>query len=176
LLTRPAWRTDPTRMRAASKGAAKDLRIRRIRVLAAVPIGHPAGQGEGLESRSSLQLVFDRCVYPVARLVWAEATSQDGVFEATIPLRREAWLNVANYCKKRAEQLEVLGPDESANTWNSVAEFILGEIAAVEKRQKNREVYGSLADFVTAVSARTDIDKIRKAQMIHDKACQLKLD
>ena len=163
-------------MRAASKGAAKDLRIRRIRVLAPVPIGHPAGQGEGLESRSSLQLVFDRCVYPVARLVWAEATSQDGVFEATIPLRRKAWLNVANYCKKRAAQLEVLGPDESANTWNSVAEFILGEIAAVEKRQKNREVYGSLADFVTAVSARTDIDKTRKAQMIHDKACQLKLD
>lgn len=146
------------------------------RVLAAGPIGHPAGQGEGLESRGSIQLVVDPCVYPVARLVWAEATSQDGVFEATIPLRREAWLDVANYCKNQAEQLEVLGPDESANTWNRVAKFIMGEITADEKRQRNRELYGSFADFVAAISARTDLDKARKAQMIHDKACQLKLD
>jgi hypothetical protein len=145
------------------------------RVLAAGPINHPAGQSEGLESKGSIRLVIDPCVYPVARLVWAEATSQDGVFEATIPLRREVWLDVAEYCKQRAEQPEVPGPYQLANTWTRVADLIMGEIAAAEKRQRNTEVYGSFADFVAAISARTDIDKARKAQMIHERACQLKL-
>ncbi|HVO84519.1 MAG TPA: hypothetical protein VMU60_08845 [Syntrophobacteria bacterium] len=83
---------------------------------------------------------------------------------------------MASYCKRQAEQREALGPDESAITWNKVAEFIMGEITADEKRQRNRDVYGSLADFVATINARVDIDKARKAQMIHERACQLKLD
>jgi hypothetical protein len=51
----------------------------------------------------------------------------------------------------------------------------MSEIAAAEKRDKNREVYGSFADFVAEISARTDIDKARKAQMIHDRSCQLRV-
>jgi hypothetical protein len=144
--------------------------------LAAGPIGHPTEQCGGLESRGSVQLVIDPYVYPVARLVWAEATAQDEIFQAAIPLRREVWLNVANYCKRQAEHFEALGQDKLANTWNRVADFILGEIAADEKRHRNRELYGSFADFVATINARTDIDKARKAQMIHDKACQLKVD
>jgi len=145
-------------------------------VLAAGPMGHPAGQSEGLESKASIQLVVNPCLYPVAKLVWAEATSRDGVFEATIPLRKEVWLDVAKYCKQHAEQLEVPGPHELANTWNRVADLIMSKITAGEKRQRNREVYASFADFVATISARIDIDKARKAQMIHDKACQLKVD
>lgn len=161
---------------ARSQPQEGEFRSIEPRVLAAGPIGHPAGQSEGSESKGSIQLVIDPCVYLVARLVWAEATSQDGVFEATIPLRREVWLEVAEYCKQRAEQLELPGPHELANTWNRVADLIMGEITAAEKRQRNREVYGSFADFVATISARTDIDKARKAQVIHEKACQLKLD
>jgi len=146
------------------------------RGLAAGPVGHPAGQREGLESRGSIQLVIDPYVYPVARLVWAEATAQDGVFQSAIPLRKEVWLDVANYCKRQAEHFETLGPDELANTWKRVADLILGEITADEKRHRNREVYTSFADFVATISARIDIDKACKAQMIHDKACQLKVD
>ncbi|MGE5312201.1 MAG: hypothetical protein ACM3MN_10710, partial [Nitrospirota bacterium] len=125
--------------------------------------------------KGSIELVIDPCVYPVAKLVWAEATSQNGVFQATIPLRREAWGDIANYCREQAERLQVLGPDDLAITWNRLAEFIMSEITAEEKRQKNREAYASFADFVATISARTNIDKARRAQMIHDKACQLKL-
>ena len=146
------------------------------RGLAAGPVGHPAGQSERLESRGSIQLVVDPYVYPGARLVWAEATAQDEVFQASIPLRKEVWLDVANYCKRQAEHFEILGPDELANTWKRVADLILGEITADEKRHRNREVYDSFADFVATISARIDIDKARRAQMIHDKACQLRVD
>jgi len=161
---------------ALSQSQEGELRSIEPSVLAAGPINHPAGQSEGLESIGSIQLVIDPCVYPVARLVWADATSRDGGFQATIPLRRDAWLDVASYCKKQAEQREALGPDESVITWNKVAEFIMGEITADEKRQRNRGVYGSFADFVATINARVDIDKARKAQMIHERACQLKLD
>jgi len=120
--------------------------------------------------------VIDPYFYPVAKLGWAEATSQDVVFEATIPLRREVWLDVAKYCKQRVEQVDVPGPDKLADALNRVADLIINEITADERRQRNREVYGSFADFVTAISTRIDIDKARKAQIIHEKACQLKLD
>lgn len=134
------------------------------------------GRSEGLEAKGCIQLVIDPYFYPVAKLGWAEATSQDGVFEATIPLRREVWLDVAKYCKQRVEQVDVPGPDKLADALNRVADLIINEITADERRQRNREVYGSFADFVTAISTRIDIDKARKAQIIHEKACQLKLD
>lgn len=143
---------------------------------AAGPLGHLAGQREGVESRGSIQLVIDPSAYPVAKLGWAEATSQDGEFEATIHLRKEVWLDIAKYCRERVEQVDVFGPHESENSWNRVADLIMGEITAEEKRERNREAYGSFADFVAAISARTDIDKARRAQIIHEKACQLKLD
>jgi hypothetical protein len=138
--------------------------------------GRPAGKSEGLESRGSVELVIDPHVYPVARVVWAEATSQDEVFQATIPLRKEVWLDIVRYCKQCAEQLEVHGQGEAANTWNRAADLIIIEMGAEDKRQRNREVYSSFAGFVAMINARTDMDKARKAQMIHEKACQLKVD
>jgi hypothetical protein len=59
--------------------------------------------------------------------------------------------------------------------WNLAADLILSEIRAEEKRERNREAYDSFGDFVANISNRTDLDTIRKAQMIHDKACELKL-
>jgi len=161
---------------AISQPQEGEFRSIEPRVPAAGPVGHPTGQSEGLESRASIQLLVNPRLHPVAKLVWAEAPAQDGVFEATVPLRKEVWLDVAKYCKQHAEQLEVPGPYELANTWNRVADLIMSQIIADEKRQRNREIYGSFADFVAAVSARTDLDKAHKAQIIHEKACQLTLD
>jgi len=146
------------------------------RVLATGPTGHPAGQSEGLESKGSIQLMIDPRGYPVARLVWAQAAFQDELSQATIPLRKEVWLDVAGYCQQHAERLEVLGQGELAETCRRVADLIMDEITADEKRQRNRDIYASFADFISTISVRTDIDKARKAQIIHDKACQLKLD
>jgi hypothetical protein len=120
--------------------------------------------------------VIEPHVYPVARVVWADAASQDELFQATIPLGKEIWLDIARYCKQCAEQLAVHGQGEAANRWNRALDLIMVEISAGDKRQKNRDVYSSFADFVGMINTRTDIDKARKAQMIHEKACQLKLD
>jgi hypothetical protein len=40
---------------------------------------------------------------------------------------------------------------------------------------ERREACEQFADFVAAVSRRGDLDKTRKGQMIHDKACELTL-
>jgi hypothetical protein len=40
---------------------------------------------------------------------------------------------------------------------------------------ERQEAYKQFADFVAAVSHRADLDKARKGQMIHDKACELTL-
>jgi hypothetical protein len=120
--------------------------------------------------------VIDPYLYPVARLGWTGARSQDGEFGAIITLRREVWLDVAKCCRQRVDQVDVTGPHDLASSWNRVADLIMSEIAVDEKRQRNRGAYGSFADFVAAVSARTDIDKARRAQIIHEKACELKLD
>jgi hypothetical protein len=86
------------------------------------------------------------------------------------------WLDVAECCKQRAEQLERSGRHRLANSWDRIADLVLSEIIAAEKRQRNRELYGSFADFVATISARSDMDKVRKAQIIHEKARQLQVD
>jgi hypothetical protein len=40
---------------------------------------------------------------------------------------------------------------------------------------KYKGVYESLADFVFELSGRTDLDKVRIGQLIHEKANKLKL-
>jgi hypothetical protein len=46
---------------------------------------------------------------------------------------------------------------------------------AEEKRERNRSAYEYFSDFVSTIIARTDLDNIRKAQIIHDKAGELRL-
>jgi hypothetical protein len=161
---------------AMSQAQEGEFRSAEPRVFAAGPLGHPAEQGEGLESGGPIQLVIDPHLYPVAKLGWAEAPSRDGGFDATIPLRKEVWLDVVKYCRQRVEQADRALPRALANTLNRVADLIMSEITAEEKRERNREAYASFADFVAAISARTDIDKARRAQIIHERACRLKVE
>jgi hypothetical protein len=41
--------------------------------------------------------------------------------------------------------------------------------------EKRREVFEQFADFIAAVNSRVDLDKVRKGQMIHDRARELGL-
>jgi hypothetical protein len=40
---------------------------------------------------------------------------------------------------------------------------------------ERREAYEQFADFVAALSRRADLDKARKGQILHDRACELRL-
>ena len=57
-----------------------------------------------------------------------------------------------------------------------MSQRILAEIEAENRRLKFKEAYESLADFIVEVSLRPNLDKVRKAQIIYDRASELKLE
>jgi hypothetical protein len=108
-------------------------------------------------------------------LIWKEEASYGKIFGADIPLRRDVWLDLAKTWKEHNARLDARASRESMLAWNLAADLILSEIRAEEKRERNREAYDSFSEFVANISNRTDLDNIRRAQMIHDKAAELKL-
>ncbi len=63
----------------------------------------------------------------------------------------------------------------------STALNLISHIIFVEMKLENlnlldRQIYGSFFDTVNKIIARTDLDKIRKGQIIHDLATQLEFN
>jgi len=52
---------------------------------------------------------------------------------------------------------------------------VMADMAAERRTQRNKETFKSFADFVIKTTGRTDLDKTRKGQMIHEKASLLRL-
>lgn len=63
----------------------------------------------------------------------------------------------------------------SGKKWKRLSNLDVSQIVAEDRRLKYQEAYESLVDFVFEINNRTDLDKVRKGQMIHDRACELKL-
>jgi CheY-like chemotaxis protein len=128
------------------------------------------------DEKKSVDLMINPGLYPAVRIVLNEPASGHDVFEATAPLHKEVWLHVAKECKERATAMDVLASQSLVSALNSLADMIFNEVNAEEKRERNREAYESFADFVAEINGRSDLDKIRKAQLIHDKASELRLN
>ena len=128
------------------------------------------------EAKRSIELMVNPDLYPAVKLVLKEHPSAGDVFEATAPLHKEVWLQVAKDCRDRATEMDVFASQTLISALNLLADSIVSEVLAEEKRERNREAYESFADFVAEIIGRTDLDKVRKAQMIHDKASELKLN
>jgi hypothetical protein len=47
--------------------------------------------------------------------------------------------------------------------------------AVTRRTERNKQIFESFADFVLETTGRTDLDKVRKGQMIHDGAFSLRL-
>jgi hypothetical protein len=139
------------------------------------PIHCLTGHDMRPEPGGSVEVVLRPQLYPVVTLIWKEASSQDRSFEASIPLCKEAWLDLAKTWKEWAAQIDACASWESMSAWNSAADLIMSEVRAEERRERNREAYEAFGDFVASVSNRTGLDNIRQAQMIHDKASELEL-
>jgi hypothetical protein len=84
-------------------------------------------------------------------------------------------MNMANSCKEVAGSMGAFTSQNIVSGLNLMHQTILLEIAAEDRRLKYQEAYESLVDFVFEINNRTDLDKVRKGQMIHDRACELKL-
>jgi len=128
-----------------------------------------------VEEKGSMEVVVNPDLYPVVKLLWKNSATQDKILEAGTPLHKEVWVQLAKDCRDRAGQIDVFSSQELVSGLNLVADLIMTEVNADEKRQRNRAAYDSFADFVAETNARTDLDKTRKAQIIHDRASQLKL-
>jgi hypothetical protein len=139
------------------------------------PIHGLTGHDMRPEPGGSVEVVLRPQSYPGVTLIWKEASSQDRRFEASIPLRKEAWLDLAKAWKERAAQIGAGTSRESMSAWSLAADLIMREVRAEERRERNREAYEAFGDFVASISSRTDLDNIRQAQMIHDKASELEL-
>jgi hypothetical protein len=127
------------------------------------------------EPGEHLEIVVRPQLYPVVTLIWNDGSSQGTSSGASMPLRKERWLDLAQTCKKSVAQVDAPAERESISAWNLAADLIMNEIRAEEKRERNREAYESFGNCVARISSRTDLTEIRKAQMIHDHASALQL-
>jgi flagellar biosynthesis regulator FlaF len=129
------------------------------------------------EEKRFVDLLVAPDVYPTVKLlVRKEPGSDDEMSVNTISFHREMWRTLAKYCKQRVAHADISSSQELVISLNAIADAITREVSADEKRERNRDSYQSFADFVATINARTDLDTIRKAQMIHDRASELKLD
>jgi hypothetical protein len=112
--------------------------------------------------------------YPEMELTFNEITEhEDKLLETKVTFPKEFWLNLADTLK----QVGYYGEDEPTKQgFNFISQRIMAEIEAENRRVKFKEAYESFADFIVEINKRTDLDNVRKAQMIHDMACQLKLE
>jgi len=142
------------------------------------PLGEQSSKGGTtmVDEKKSVELMINPGLYPAVKIVLNGTATEPEVFEATAPLHKEVWLHVAKECKERAAGMDVFASQRLVSALNSLADMIFDQVSAEEKRERNREAYEAFADFVAEISTRTDLDKIRKAQLIHDKASELQLN
>ena len=129
------------------------------------------------QEKRFVDLLVTPNVYPTVKLlVRKEPGSDDEMSVHTISFHREMWRTLAKYCKQRVAHADISLSQELVISLNAIADAIMSEVNADEKRERNKDAYQSFADFVAKINARTDLDKLRKAQIIHDRASELKLD
>jgi hypothetical protein len=122
----------------------------------------------------SIKLNLEPASYPVIK-IHLNAQDENNTFETEVRFPREFWLNMANSCKEVAGSMGAFTSQNIVSGLNLMHQTILLEIAAEDRRLKYQEAYESLVDFVFEINNRTDLDKVRKGQIIHDRACELKL-
>jgi len=121
----------------------------------------------------SVKIKIKPASYPSIRVYYQ--VPQENVLNAEVTFPREFWINLANTCRQVTGNMGAFSSQTIAAGLNSMSKAIMGEIAAEEKRTRNKEAYEAFVDFVIEVNSRTDLDKARKGQLIHNEAWQLRL-
>ena len=112
--------------------------------------------------------------YPVMEVCFNDINEhEDNLWETEATFPREFWLNLADTLKQVAKDMG--GDDPARSGFNLMSQGIMAEIEAEDRRLQFRETYESFADFVVEITKRTYLDKVRKGQIVHDMASELKL-
>ena len=112
--------------------------------------------------------------YPEMELSFSEISEhEDKVLETKLTFPKDFWLNLADTLNAVAYKMDEDDPIKSG--CNLMSQRILAEIEAANRRLKFKEAYEALTNFVVQINNRTDLDDVRKGQIIHDRACQMKL-
>ena len=125
-----------------------------------------------LEGRS-VRFKIKPTSYPSIKICYKEP--EKDFLEAEVTFPKEFWISLANACRQVTGNMGAFSSQNVSTALSLMSKAIMGEISAEEKRMKNKEAYESLVDFVNEVSSRTDLDKVRKGQLIHNEAWRLRL-
>ncbi len=126
---------------------------------------------------SSMRLKIKPTSYPVMEISLKNRSEhEDDLLEIEVTFPKEFWLSLADTLKKGAKGMGAFGSQGVISGLNRMSQRIMAEIKAEDRRLKFKEAYESLADFIVEVSLRPNLDKVRKAQIIYDRASELKLE
>ena len=126
---------------------------------------------------SSMKLKIKPISYPVMEISLKNGSEhEDDFLETEVTFPMEFWLSLALTLKGGAKGMGAFGSQGVISALNLMSQRILAEMEAENQRLKFKETYESFANFVVQINSRTDLDDVRKGQIIHDMACKLKLE
>ena len=126
---------------------------------------------------SSMKLKIKPISYPVMEISLKNGNEhEDDFLETEVTFPMEFWLSLALTLKGGAKGMGAFGSQGVISGLKRMAQRIMAEIKAEDRRLKFKEDYESFADFVVQITNRTDLEKVRKGQMVHDMASELKLE
>ena len=126
---------------------------------------------------SSMKLKIKPISYPVMEVSIKNGSEhEDNFFETEVTFPMEFWLSLSLTLKGGAKDMGAFGSQRVISELKRMSQRILAEIEAENQRLKFKETYESFANFVVQINSRTDLDDVRKGQIIHNMAHKLKLE
>ena len=126
---------------------------------------------------SSMKLEIRPISYPAMEISLKNGSEhEDDLLETEVTLPREFWMSLADTLKEGAKGMGAFGSQMIISGLNRISQGILAEIEAEDRRLQFKDTYEAFTNFVVQINNRTDLDDVRKGQIIHDMARKLKLE
>ena len=130
--------------------------------------------GKTREERPGVNLQIEPTLYPRVKVcVRREAKGEHTVLAEDVAMSEGFWLTLADACEHAGDSMTTSQSQLAKRGLHLFSHMVTTEIKAEGRRLRNRELYESLTDFVAEIYKRTDLDIVRKAQLIHNEACRL---
>lgn len=150
-----------------------------VAILTSLDLPYPPDRENNLvrEGRSNVKLHIEPESYPLIKLNYNKQREHENrLVEIEVKSKRKLWLDLANTCKTISKDMNDPSHREAKEGLTQMFKRIMSEIEAEDSRLANKKAYESLADIVFEINSRTDLDMVRKGQMIHDIASRLQLE
>ncbi len=121
----------------------------------------------------SVKLEIDPTSYPLVGLSYRSHADDD--LQVNVSFSRELWINTAKACGQIAYGTGTSSSKNLRAALSLMAERILSEIEAEDRRLRYKVTYEAFFNTIVEIYNQKDLDRVRKGQMIHDLARQMKL-